>query len=150
MPATFDAQKNKIFKEILITWFRNDPAAQDEIIKTEKALKKEGIIRAGLPNDYTSFLLLTNGGEGWVGSRYVSLWRIEEVQALNKSYQIDHYLPGIVGVGTDGGGQCYALDFRYSSINPTLVQVPLGDLGIVSLVLIGESFGDGLRELLKT
>ncbi|MFR2243924.1 MAG: SMI1/KNR4 family protein [Anaerobutyricum soehngenii] len=45
-----------------------------------------------LPDDYKEFMLWSNGGEGNIGSQYLSLWKIEDLMQLNKEYQIQKYL----------------------------------------------------------
>ena len=49
------------------------------------------------------FMLGSNGGEGNIGSQYLSLWKIEDLMQLNKEYQIQKYLSKkSLVIGTDG------------------------------------------------
>lgn len=58
-----------------------------------------------LPDDYKEFMSWSNGGEGNIGSQYLSLWKIEDVIQLNNDYQVQKYLSGkSLAIGTDGGG----------------------------------------------
>ncbi|EMF42464.1 hypothetical protein LEP1GSC067_2887 [Leptospira interrogans serovar Lora str. TE 1992] len=50
--------------------------------------KIESIFKVTFPEDYKQILLWSNGGEGKVGNRYLSLWKIEELVQLNEDYQI--------------------------------------------------------------
>jgi hypothetical protein len=61
--------------------------------------------------DYTEVLERYNGIEGFVGpTGYLMLWSVEQIPSLNAGYQVQDYAPGIVLVGTDGGGNGYGRD----------------------------------------
>ncbi len=60
-----------------------------------------------LPDDYQEFMLSNNGGEGFVGERYVSLAPIEELAKWNELAEVSHWIPGGVVIGTNGGGEYY-------------------------------------------
>jgi hypothetical protein len=95
----------------------NPPADPSAIARFEK----ESGIR--LPPGYSSFLLGRNGGEGFIGENaYVILWRLEELIALNKEYEVTEYVPGLLFIGSDGGGEAFALDRRASHL--PIVSVP--------------------------
>jgi SMI1 / KNR4 family (SUKH-1) len=79
-------------------WFKRMGASAHQIAEAEAALGVQ------FPPDYRSFLSWSNGGEGQIGSRYLNIWNSGEIRKLNDDYQIGRYLPGIVGIGTDGGG----------------------------------------------
>jgi len=38
--------------------------------------------------EYKEFLRQQNGGEGFIGSAYVILWRVEDLLAVDESYQV--------------------------------------------------------------
>jgi hypothetical protein len=63
-----------------------------------------------LPSDYLTFMLVTNGAEGKVGSSYVIIWPVEEVLQLNKSYGVSEFAPNLVLFGSDGGTKGYGFD----------------------------------------
>lgn len=57
-----------------------------------------------LPNDYLDFMKKHNGGEGNVGENsYVSLFRLEELTAINEEYEAGKYWSDFVVLGSDGG-----------------------------------------------
>ena len=56
---------------------------------------------------------------------------------LNGDYQIGKYLPNVIGIGSNRGGDCYALDYRSDTESPPLVQVPFGDLAPESVTILG-------------
>lgn len=129
-----------LFERIAPSWFGNPGTTDIDIQQVELDLN------VTLPHDYKQFLLWSNGGEGYIGSNYFSFWTIQELKELNASYRINHYLPGILGVGTDGGGECYALDFRSDPSAPAFVRVPLGDLDIESVIPIASSLQEGFEK----
>jgi len=69
-----------------------------------------------------AFLQRANGGEGFIGERYVCLWTVEELIALNRSYRVAEFFPNFFFIGTDGGGEAYA--FNISENDPTVFEVP--------------------------
>ena len=76
-----------------------------------------------LPKDYRDFMMITNGGEGFIGpNSYVRLWKIEELASMNDGYETAKYLPDGLLFGTDGGEEAFAFDFRTPQIK--VVEVP--------------------------
>jgi hypothetical protein len=125
------------------TWARRPGASPSELADAEQSMVHR------LPSDYKLFLQWSDGGEGQVGNRYLSLWKASELSQLNADYEIATYLPGLVAIGTDGGDLAYAFDFR----NPegaAVVEVPLGDLDPASAVKIADRFEDFLRRTART
>jgi hypothetical protein len=68
------------------------------------------------------FLRRANGGEGFIGERYVRLWRAEELMEMNRGYKVAEFFPSLFFIGTDGGGEAYA--FNISGNNSTVFEVP--------------------------
>lgn len=67
-------------------------------------------IKLGL-GDYGDVLRRHNGIEGFVGStEYLLLWNVEQIPSLNVGYQVENFAPGIVLLGSDGGGNAYGRD----------------------------------------
>ena len=64
-----------------------------------------------LPSDYISLLGQSNGGEGELGidPGWFQLWPAEAVASLNEGYELSSALPGWVGIGSSGGGECIAV-----------------------------------------
>lgn len=101
-------------------------------------------LNASFPQDYITLLKRSNGGEGYVGENYISLWKVEDLPALNEEYQIQKYLSEkFLGIGTDGGGICYGfcLDKNYS-----IFKCPLGDLDIKEVVIVAKSTKDFFKK----
>ena len=74
----------QIIEKINKSWHSNPPCDQQIMLSVGKLFP--------LPDDYKEFMLWSNGGEGNIGSQYLSLWKIEDLMQLNKEYQIQKYL----------------------------------------------------------
>jgi SMI1 / KNR4 family. len=123
-------------------FYRNDSCDEKIIKKVETELKKD------FPKSYVDFLFWSNGGEGEIGENYISLWDCENITQLNNDYGIQKYLTeDFVAFGTDGGGNCFAFDFRIQR-NPRIVKCALGDLDINELSYVAETFTEFV-EILK-
>lgn len=97
------------------------------------------------PDDYVRFILWSNGGEGLVGNSYFCLWPIEQLEEMNDLLNINKYLPGFLLIGGDTADLGYAFEFDRQTIHgPRLFQVPRGDLGQDTAILVGPSFLSGL------
>jgi hypothetical protein len=79
-------------------------------------------LSAPLPDDYLAFLGRANGGEGFIGDRYVQLWKAEELSEMNRAYKTAEFFPNLFFIGSDGGGEAYALDL--SRMDATVFEVP--------------------------
>ena len=91
----------------LVDSLNHRPATTDAAITdSEKQLN------AKLPKDYVEFLKLSNGGEGFVGKKYVIFWGADELSSMNQSYEIQSYVPGLLVFGSSGGGEAYGFDTR--------------------------------------
>lgn len=113
---------NKIIGEICSIWHGNPPALR-------KAIDIVGVqLGIDFPEDYVDLMLWSNGGEGKIGSAYFSLWGIEKIAGRNELSGIKRYMSSqFVGVGTNGGDECYAFDCT-NGYNAVFSIVPLGDL----------------------
>jgi hypothetical protein len=69
---------------------------------------------SGLPEGYLALLLYNDSGEGPLSIEpgWFQLWSAEDVIVWNKSYEIDKYLPGFFGFGSNGGGELLAFDTK--------------------------------------
>lgn len=104
-------EKEYLLKEFEFASF----TSKEEIEKVELKLDVK------FPSDYKDFMLLTNGGEGPIGNSYLRLWNIEELVNSNEDYAVTEFAPGLVIIGSDGGGAAYGYDFRQDQ--PLLVEV---------------------------
>ena len=82
----------------------NAPASREALAALRGGLAKS------LPEGYMAFLERTNGGEGFIGNRYVQLWRAEDLIEVNREYKTAEFFPNLFLIGSDGGGEAYAFD----------------------------------------
>jgi hypothetical protein len=69
-----------------------------------------------LPDEYLDFLRFSNGAAGPVGKNgFVSLYAAEEIPRLNEDYGVSKFAPGLVLIGSNGGGEAFAIDTRNGS-----------------------------------
>jgi len=115
---------------------RNAPSTLTALASLETTL---GV---SLPLNYKELLLWSDGGEGEVGDLYLSMWTVEQVVELNALYSITKRMGyGFVGIGTDGGDYCFALDLRRGE---RFVVVPLGALAEDEVKPLASDLVDGL------
>jgi hypothetical protein len=124
-------------KEVLIEFNGNEGASAEAIEAAERHLK---VI---FPDDYAAFLATTNGGEGKIGGTYVMLWSTTELPELNSAYQVADNAPGLLLIGSDGGGDAFAFDMR-SSPWP-VVSVPFVGMDLAFAEPMGASFQEFLE-----
>ncbi len=99
------------------------------------------------PPDYLEFMRRSNGGEGFVRTRYLVLWPLEELRQHNEGYEVPRYAPGLFVFGTNGGGEAFAFDLRRPK--SVIVSVPLIGMSLDEVSYCGDSFGEFLQELAK-
>ena len=108
---------NEESENILKDFRGNGTALEADIQKVERACG------CSLPKRYCIFLKNKNGGEGFIGTQYLILWKAEEIVQFNKDYEVDKYAPGLLLFGSDGGGEGFAFDLREKKM--TVVMVPV-------------------------
>ena len=86
-------------------WTRAPPASA-------QVLDELRITFPSLPAVYYSLLAQTNGGEGELAVEpgWFQLWPAEAVAERNTGYEVAGALPGCVAIGSNGGGELFALD----------------------------------------
>jgi hypothetical protein len=57
-----------------------------------------------LPEDYKTFLLEHDGGDGFIGTNYLILWKAEELSKFNDGYEVSKYAPGLLMFGSNATG----------------------------------------------
>lgn len=93
----------------------------------------------GIPQDYLEFLRFSNGAVGFIGKSYIKIWSIDEVVDLNEAYEIYSNHPGLLYIGTNGGGEAYAIDLRPES-KARYGMIPFITIGFNDLLPYGNSF----------
>lgn len=74
-----------------------------------------------LPSEYVDFISAHNGGEGFLGERYVCFWKIDELLSLNSEYAVEMRAPGIFLFGSDGAGEGYGFDLTQTPMPVVLL-----------------------------
>ena len=98
-----------------------------------------------LTESYSGFLQTADGGEGFIGSTYIILWRLGELVEMNKAYEASEYAPGLFLFGSDGGGEAFAFDLR-SDTKP-VVAIPFVGMDLELIRPLASTFGEFLEEL---
>ncbi len=75
-----------------------------------------------LPQSYIDFMSRHNGGEGDIGETWLVLYRMEELQEVNDSYDISDYLPGSIIIGTNGGDEFYGINSSGEFFNVPMIM----------------------------
>jgi hypothetical protein len=63
-----------------------------------------------LPEDFRLFLMKTGGGEGFWGEGHVYLGSPQDIEDMAHRYGITELIPDLVLIGSDGGGESFAID----------------------------------------
>lgn len=62
-----------------------------------------------LPDEYIDFMSLHDGGEGPIGDYgYACLFKLEELEEINRDYDVVNSWPGHIVIGSDMGGMLLA------------------------------------------
>ena len=115
----------------------NPPASSREIARLRDFLGMD------LPEDYLSFMMKGNGGEGWIGEKYLMLWPIEELLAYHQAYQMSKYAPGFLLFGSNGGLEAFAFDTRIAPVR--IVSIPFIGFTPSEAIDLGTSFSHFLE-----
>lgn len=75
-----------------------------------------------LPKDYIEFMKKHNGGEGDIGSTWLVLYPLEELQDVNADYEVEKFLPNHVIIGSDGGDEFYGIDSKGNYFNVPMMM----------------------------
>jgi SMI1 / KNR4 family (SUKH-1) len=101
-----------------------------------------------LPSDYLDFLKHHNGGDGFVGKKYIIFWKAEELADFNREYEVEKYAPGILLFGSSGGGEGYGFDAQ--SAEMPIVRVPFIGMARNYAVPVAKDFPDLFAKLAAT
>lgn len=130
------------FANDIFARFSGQPGASEQIVQL--AEKDSGV---RLPDDYRSFLMRSNGGEGFIGKHYLTLWMAQELHQKNTDYQVKEYAPGFFMFGSSGGGDGFAFDMRSTPYR--VMQVPFIGMSVDDAFFVADSFSKLLERMLK-
>lgn len=101
-----------------------------------------------LPSAYLRFLAETNGAEWCIhngnAGECLAMWQVNEIIAMSQGYQIQRWLPRVLAIGSDSGGDAIAFD-RSSLFHPDswpVARVGFGDLEADEMILQANSLVD--------
>jgi hypothetical protein len=98
-----------------------------------------------LPLDYRQFMDEMDGGEGFIGKKYLIMWKAEQLLQYNQEYQVDEYAPGIFLFASSGGGEAFGFDGRQNDLD--VVQLPFIGMSLQDAKKVANNFADLLSRL---
>lgn len=107
--------------------------------------KLQRLLGVKLPSDYLAFLEAGDGGEGFVGEDYLVLWRAGELHPFNQDYEVQANAPGLLGFGSNGGGEMFAFDLRVSSC--PVLMVPFIGMSLEDAFVVAGGFTQFIRRM---
>lgn len=128
--------------ELLADFAVYEPSSEQSLEAAERELG------CRLPDDYRAFLLLYNGGEGFIGKHYLVLWQAEQLFRFNQDYEVPKYAPGFIMFGSTGGGDGFAFDTRKSPY--PVVEVPFIGMSLEDGFHVADSFTGLLERMIQT
>lgn len=114
--------------EAVASFVKNPPASEAALAKLRAALPGPP------PDDWLALLRGMDGGEGYVGEDFVRLYSVEQVLKVKETLAPVE-VPGVILIGSTGGGVAYGYDYRGGGA-PALVTadfIPLSDATVTRI-----------------
>ena len=99
-----------------------------------------------LPNDYINAVRKFGGCEGYIGTEYLRLHRLEELAALNTAYDVPSAAPEVVIFGSDGALEAFAFTLHELAV----VKIPFIPLLFENAQVVARSFTDFISIMHRT
>ncbi len=99
-----------------------------------------------LPGDYLDTIGEFGGREGFLGTEYLRLHRIEELAALNVAYDVPSAVPEVFIFGSDGALEAFAFMLQDLAV----VKIPFIPLRLENARIVAPSFTDFISHLHRT
>lgn len=115
-----------------------DEIREAELIDVEREL---GVT---FPVDYRTFAVANEGVDRDFGGSWLMLYRLDQLVDLNRAYDRSQSHPGLVFIGSDGGGEGVGFDFRQTP--PSVVLVNWVSSGWTDALVQGPSFEDFMEQ----
>ena len=131
--------ENKLINKKIFKKFNINPGLTKNIIDKIDLPKN-------LPQDYLELIEFCNGGEGFIGEEYIILYKLEELNKINKDCNVNEFAPGIFIIGSNGGGEAIAFDLRTNKTKYILIPFILEYDAIIEL---GNNMGEFLERIYK-
>ena len=122
--------------EALLSEFNANPGASEEALSA---------LVGPFPDEYLTFLRRHNGGDGFIVSNYLVLWKAEEIFPFNRDYQVEKWAPDLLVFGSNGGGEAFAFDKREHPWS--IVMVPFIGMELEVALPAGRTFSEFLHRL---
>jgi hypothetical protein len=124
----------------LANFIKKPPAIAEALSELRTA------VQYPLSEDYLGLLRAMNGGEGFVGKQYVRFYSVDQVLLIRRALGEAQLAGDLVVIGSDGGGEALAYDFRQSSAPVvTLGFIPLDYKFVRVLAPTLTAYLEGLR-----
>ena len=107
----------------------------------------EKALSVRFPEGYARWLQDSQGLEADLGGCYLSLYAVGELVERNRAYEVAAFVPGLILIGTDGGGEGIGLDTRGEG--SPVVMMSLDSLRWDEVIHQAESFEQFLEECLR-
>ena len=132
-------------KELFKDCDLSSPASEDSIRELEEE------IGVHLPVSYVDLLKFSNGVERSVGEdAYIVFWPVEDVAQNNKDYKTEEFIPGLLLIGSDGGGEAIGIDLREKTESlGSYYQIPFITLDWGNASKLGETITELVRKWSK-
>jgi len=115
------------------------PDRFDELARVEAELNVR------FPDDYRDFIATSGAIERDFGGAWLALYGIDQLVPLNNGYDLSESYPGLILVGTDGGGEGIGFDFRHAT--PSIVLVNFISAGWDEAIVQARTFTDFINQL---
>jgi hypothetical protein len=124
-------------------WDGNPPAAEQDLAALIAASP------VPLPSEYLALLRLSDGGSASLAGypSYVRVWPAQTAIEYNRDYEVQHWLPGFVGFGDNGGPDMVGFDTRQGEPYP-VCAVPFAPMEWEAAMGRVSDFGAFIRQLL--
>lgn len=93
-------------------------ADKDDVIR-----RAERALAVRFPVDYSTWLRDNDGMEGDLGGCYLALYAVDVLVQRNRDYAVADHMPGLLLIGTDGGGEAIGLDVRGEAAAVVMVNL---------------------------
>lgn len=90
------------------------------------------------PNDYLSYVNNMDKTEITSDSGYIELFKLNELEQINKEYETNEAVPNFVAIGTNGGG----IGIFFNKQNKYLYSIPFIGMEENDAVLLAKSFSE--------
>ena len=123
-----------MFGMYLNEWRFNNSIVSESL----KAIEEK--IGFNFPQNYFEFMLTHNGGEGFVGEQYFTIWKHEDLIQYNADYHVTEHCPDVFMFGSNGGGEGFAFAKNLTPIQ--IVLVPFIGMDKESAIIVGSDIDE--------